>query len=60
MSTTRIPVVEKVLSVNDGVAAETRARLEAAKVFSINLPFEGTPIFSMARLRASQPPGAAG
>jgi len=37
MSTTRIPVVEKVLSVNDGVAAETRARLESAKVFSINL-----------------------
>ena len=37
MSTSRIPVVERVLSANDTLAAATRARLDAAGVFSINL-----------------------
>jgi len=35
--TQRIPVVEKILSANDRLAAENRARLDAAGVFSLNL-----------------------
>jgi hydrogenase nickel incorporation protein HypB len=35
--TQRIPVVEKILSANDRLAAENRARLEAAGVFALNL-----------------------
>ncbi len=35
--TARIPVVENILSANDRLARENRARLEAAGVFSINL-----------------------
>jgi hydrogenase nickel incorporation protein HypB len=34
---TRIPVVEKVLSANDAVAASIRATLDAHRIFSINL-----------------------
>lgn len=34
---TRIPVVEKVLSANDNVAAATRALLDERRIFSINL-----------------------
>jgi hydrogenase nickel incorporation protein HypB len=34
---TRIPVVEKILSANDRLAAENRALLDAAGVFAINL-----------------------
>lgn len=37
MNPIRIPVVEKVLSANDSVAAETRARLDARGIFSLNL-----------------------
>ncbi|MBN9659639.1 MAG: hydrogenase nickel incorporation protein HypB [Acidobacteria bacterium] len=37
MNPIRIPVVEKVLSANDSVAAETRARLDAQGIFSLNL-----------------------
>lgn len=37
MNPIRIPVVEKVLSANDSVAAETRARLDALGIFSLNL-----------------------
>lgn len=33
----RIPVVENILSANDQVAAENRARLDSAAVFSINM-----------------------
>ncbi len=33
----RIPVVEKILSANDRLAAENRARLEAAGVYALNL-----------------------
>lgn len=33
----RIPVVEKILSANDRLAAENRARLDSAGVFAINL-----------------------
>jgi hydrogenase nickel incorporation protein HypB len=36
MMTTRIPVVEKILSANDRIAAENRQLLENAKVFSLN------------------------
>jgi hydrogenase nickel incorporation protein HypB len=35
--TTRVPVVEKILSVNDQVAEENRARIDSAGVFSINI-----------------------
>ena len=35
--TRRIPVVEKILSANDRLAAENRTRLEAADTFSINM-----------------------
>lgn len=35
--TSRIPVVEKVLSANDSIAAAVRARLDAHGVFSVNL-----------------------
>jgi len=35
--TERIPVVENILSANDRLAEENRARIEAAGVFSINL-----------------------
>lgn len=34
---TRIPVVEKVLSANDAVAAETRALLDERRIFAVNL-----------------------
>ncbi len=34
---TRIPVVEKILSANDRLASENRARFEAAGVFAINI-----------------------
>ena len=37
MSTTRVPVVEQILSANDRLAEQNRARLEAAKVFAINM-----------------------
>lgn len=33
----RIPVVEKVLSANDAVAAETRALLDERRIFAVNL-----------------------
>jgi hydrogenase nickel incorporation protein HypB len=35
--TQRIPVVENILNANDRLAEENRARLEAARVFSINI-----------------------
>ena len=35
--TKRVPVVEKILSANDRMAEENRARIESAGVFSINL-----------------------
>ena len=35
--TIRVPIVEKILSANDRMAEENRARLESAGVFSINL-----------------------
>jgi hydrogenase nickel incorporation protein HypB len=34
---TRIPVVERVLSANDAVAAETRALLDEHRIFAVNL-----------------------
>lgn len=34
---TRIPVVERVLSANDAVAAETRALLDERRIFAVNL-----------------------
>ncbi|MGJ5817694.1 hydrogenase nickel incorporation protein HypB [Paludibaculum fermentans] len=37
MNPVRIPVVEKVLSANDSVAAATRAQLDARGIFSLNL-----------------------
>jgi hydrogenase nickel incorporation protein HypB len=36
MTTTRIPIVEKILSANDRLAAQNRACLDEAKVFSLN------------------------
>jgi hydrogenase nickel incorporation protein HypB len=36
MASTRISVVEKILSANDRLAAENRARLDEAKVFALN------------------------
>jgi hydrogenase nickel incorporation protein HypB len=37
MSSLRVPVVEKILSANDQVASLNRSRLDAVKVFSVNL-----------------------
>lgn len=37
MTATRVPVVEKVLSANDAIAAELRERLDAAGVLALNL-----------------------
>jgi len=37
MSSLRVPVVEKILSANDKVASLNRSRLDALKVFSVNL-----------------------
>ena len=37
MPVNRLPVVERIMSANDRLAAENRARLTAARVFSINL-----------------------
>jgi hydrogenase nickel incorporation protein HypB len=37
MSTTRVPIVEQILSANDRLAEQNRAWLEAAKVFAINM-----------------------
>ena len=35
--TTRIPIVEKILSANDRLAQENRAKIDAAGVFAINI-----------------------
>ncbi len=35
--TQRIPIVENILNANDRLAAENRARIDAAGVFSINI-----------------------
>ena len=37
MTTIRVPVIEKILSANDSLAAQNRARLDKAGVYSINL-----------------------
>ena len=37
MTTTRVPVVERILSANDRLAEQNRARLDAAHVFGINI-----------------------
>lgn len=37
MLTTRVPVVERILSANDRLAGQNRARLDAAKIFAINI-----------------------
>jgi hydrogenase nickel incorporation protein HypB len=37
MSSIRVPVVEKVLSANDAIAAEVRSALDARGIFSLNL-----------------------
>jgi hydrogenase nickel incorporation protein HypB len=37
MSSLRVPVVEKILSANDQVASLNRSRLDAVKMFSVNL-----------------------
>lgn len=37
MTTTRIPIVEKILNANDRLASENRACLDQANVFSLNL-----------------------
>lgn len=37
MSSIRVPVVERVLSANDAIAAEVRAALDARGIFSVNL-----------------------
>ncbi|MBE3144560.1 MAG: hydrogenase accessory protein HypB, partial [Planctomycetes bacterium] len=37
MSSLRVPVVEKILNANDQVASLNRSRLDAVKVFSVNL-----------------------
>ena len=37
MTTTRIPVIERILSANDRLAAQNRARLDEAHVFGVNI-----------------------
>ncbi len=36
-NTSRVPIVEKILNANDQIAAANRARLDASRVFSINI-----------------------
>ena len=35
--TKRVPVVEKIMSANDGIASQNRARLDNARIYSMNL-----------------------
>jgi hydrogenase nickel incorporation protein HypB len=58
MTTTRVSVVENILSANDRVAEMNRQRLDAAGVFSINLmasPGAGKTSFILQTIRALMP-----
>lgn len=55
---TRVPIVEKILSANDQVAAINRANLDANRVLSVNLmasPGAGKTSFILATIQAVQP-----
>ncbi|HEY9087065.1 MAG TPA: hydrogenase nickel incorporation protein HypB [Anaerolineaceae bacterium] len=58
MSPSRIPVVEKILSANDQVAEQNRAKLDAAGVFAVNLmasPGAGKTSLILETIRALVP-----
>lgn len=58
MSTSRIPVVEKILSANDQVAEQNRAKFDQAGVFTINLmasPGAGKTSLILETIRAVVP-----
>jgi hydrogenase nickel incorporation protein HypB len=57
-NTSRVPIVEKILSANDQIAAENRARLDAKHVFSINImasPGAGKTSFILKTIQALAP-----
>ncbi|RPJ38514.1 MAG: hydrogenase accessory protein HypB, partial [Chloroflexi bacterium] len=54
----RVPIVEKILNANDQIAAANRARLDANKVFSINImasPGAGKTSFILKTIQALAP-----
>ncbi len=57
-NTSRVPIIEKILSANDQIAAENRARLDAKRVFSINImasPGAGKTSFILKTIQALAP-----
>ncbi len=57
-NTSRVPIVEKILSANDQIAAANRARLDASRVFSINImasPGAGKTSFILKTIQALVP-----
>lgn len=62
-NTSRVPIVEKILSANDQIAAENRARLDAKHVFSINImasPGAGKTSFILKTIQALAPTARTG
>ena len=58
MPTQRVPVVERILSANDALAEQNRARLDKAGVFSINLmasPGAGKTTLILSTIKALAP-----
>jgi hydrogenase nickel incorporation protein HypB len=58
MTTQRVPVVERILSANDALAEQNRARLDKAGVFSINLmasPGAGKTTLILSTIKALAP-----
>ena len=59
-NSSRVPIVEKILSANDQIAAANRARLDASHVFSINImasPGAGKTSFILKTIQALAPAG---
>jgi hydrogenase nickel incorporation protein HypB len=58
MTTQRVPVIERILSANDALAEQNRARLDKAGVFSINLmasPGAGKTTLILSTIKALAP-----
>ncbi len=57
-NTSRVPIVEKILNANDQIAATNRARLDASRVFSMNImasPGAGKTSFILKTIQALVP-----